>query len=248
MSCRQDIPLDREKLDKKFDLILPIPLTKVHIYTLHGFVRITDKSVYLSILSAWNKSPKEISKKSIEAIENVLSKAGLHGRNVKICKDTKLSGPRGNVPCKPSMGGVKTRHFIEDSKERLEAQPKLYSDLIDAENDLSDRGNSAIRKKKVWMALSVMHSFMNKEKFDVGDDISFTNSVIDFTKQFVEPWGENHITHYMHIHYAHGPWFAKEYGSWQFGTPKEWKNPISKQRWLIKKTVNMEEVHHIQTH
>ena len=45
--------------------------------------------------------------------------------------------------------------------------------------------------------LSVMYFFMNKEKSHVGDDMSFTNSVIYFTKQIVEAWGENHITHYM---------------------------------------------------
>ena len=40
----------------------------------------------------------------------------------------------------------------------------------------------------------------------------------------------------------------KSMAVWQFGTHKEWKNPISKQGWLIKKTANMEEVHHFQTH
>ena len=135
MSCRQDMPPNRENLDKNIDHILPIPLTRVHICTLHAFVRIIDKLVYLSILSAWNRSPKESAQKSIEEIEKVLSNAGLHGGNVKICKDIKLSGARGNVPCKPSMGGVKACHFIEDSKERLEGQQKLFGELIDAEND-----------------------------------------------------------------------------------------------------------------
>ena len=78
-------------MDKNMDPILLIPLTRVHICTLHGFVRIVDKLVYLSILFAWNKRPQEIAQSSVEAIEKVLSNAGLHGGNVKICKDTKLS-------------------------------------------------------------------------------------------------------------------------------------------------------------
>ena len=45
--------------------------------------------------------------------------------------------------------------------------------------------------------LFVMYSFMNKEKFDAGDDMPFANSTKDFTKQLVEAWGEHHITHYM---------------------------------------------------
>ena len=60
--------------------------------TLHAFVRIDDKLMYLSILFSWNKTPQDESKKSIEAIECVLSKAGLHGGHVKIEKDIKRSG------------------------------------------------------------------------------------------------------------------------------------------------------------
>ena len=54
--------------------------------TLHAFVRIVDKLVYLSILFSWNKTPQDESKKSIEVIECVLSKASLHGGHVKIEK------------------------------------------------------------------------------------------------------------------------------------------------------------------
>ena len=73
---------------------------------LHLFVRIVDKMVYLSILFAWNKTPQAETKKSIEEIERVLSKAGLHGGHVKIEKDIKRLGTRGNLPAKPSMSCV----------------------------------------------------------------------------------------------------------------------------------------------
>ena len=118
-SCRQDLSPNRDEMDKNINPILPIPLTRVHICTLHAFVRIVDKLVYLSILFAWNKQPQEIAQNSIEAIEKVLSNAGLHGGNVKICKDTKLSRARGNIPSKPSMGEVKARHFIADPIRNL---------------------------------------------------------------------------------------------------------------------------------
>ena len=56
-SCRQYLSLNRDEMDKHMDPIFPIPLTRVHICTLHAFVRIVDKLVYLSILFAWNKQP-----------------------------------------------------------------------------------------------------------------------------------------------------------------------------------------------
>jgi hypothetical protein len=107
MIYQQDIIPNQDEMDKNMDPILPIPLTRVHVCTLHAFARIFDKLVYLSILFSWNKRPQEISQKSIEAIEKVISNVGLHGDNVKICKDTKSSGARGNVPSKPFMGEVK---------------------------------------------------------------------------------------------------------------------------------------------
>ena len=77
-------------------------------------MRTVDKMVYLSILFAWNKTPQAESKKSIEAIERVLSKAGLHGGNVKIEKYIKRLGTRGNLLENPSMSGVKARRFLEN--------------------------------------------------------------------------------------------------------------------------------------
>jgi hypothetical protein len=122
MSFQQDIIPNQYEMDKNMDPILPIPLTRVHICTLHAFVRIVDKLVYLSILFAWNKRPQEISQKSIEAIEKVLSNVGLHGGNVKNFKDTKLFGAQGNAPYKPSMGRVKARHFIAHVKSSRKGQ------------------------------------------------------------------------------------------------------------------------------
>jgi hypothetical protein len=107
MSCQQDNIPNQDEMDTNMDPILPRPLTREHICTLHAFVRIVDKLMYLSILFYWNKMPQEIDQKSTKAIEKVLSNVGLHGGNVKICKDTKLPRVRGNVPYKPSMGRVK---------------------------------------------------------------------------------------------------------------------------------------------
>ena len=59
-----------------------------------------------------------------------------------------MSGARGNVPSKPSMGGVKERNFIAYVKPSGKGQWEIYKDLNDAEDDRTDNGRSTLRKKK----------------------------------------------------------------------------------------------------
>jgi hypothetical protein len=196
LSCHQNLPPNRDQLDPNLDAVLPIPLIRVHMCTLHAFVRIVDKMVYLSILFAWNKTPQAESKKSIEAIERVLSKAGLHGGHVKIEKDIKRSGTRGNLPAKPSMSGVKARRFLENKCGH--GCWGLYEELIDAEDDRTSEGRESTRKKKCsWRSLSSFFLLMDKEKFMEGDAITFQEAITDFIREMIEAWGDNHMTHYM---------------------------------------------------
>jgi hypothetical protein len=196
LSCPQDLPPDHDQLDPNVDAVLPIPLIRVHMCTLHAFVRIVDKMVYLSILFSWNKIPKEESKNLIEAIEQVLSKAGLHGGNVKIEKYIKRSGTRGNLPTNPSMSGVKAHHFLENKCGH--GCLGFYEDLIDAEDDRTSGGHESARKKKhAWRSLSSLFMLMDKEKFIEGDATTFQKVVTDFIRAIKEAWGESHMTHYM---------------------------------------------------
>lgn len=212
LSCHQNLPPDCDHLDPNLDAVLPIPLTRVHMCTLHAFVRIVDKMVYLSILFAWNKSPQTESKKSIEAIECVLSKASLHGGHVKIEKDIKRSGTRGNIIEYTSMSSVKARHFLE--KKCGHGCWGLYEELINAEDDCTSGGHESIRKKKCsWRSLSSFFLRMDKETFMEGDAIAFQEVVTDFIKAMKDAWGDNHMKHYMHQLFSHGPWFATKYGS-----------------------------------
>jgi hypothetical protein len=194
--CPQDLPHVHDDLDPDVDVVLPIPLIRVHMCTLHAFVRIVVKMVCLSILFAWNKIPKEESKKLIEAIEQVLSKEGLHGGNVKIEKDIKRSGTRGNIPPNPSISGVKARHFLENKCGRIFFG--FYEDLIDAEDDHTNGGRESTRKKKrAWRSLSSLFLLMDKEKFIEGDATTFQKDVTDFIREIKEARGESHMTHYM---------------------------------------------------
>lgn len=56
------------------------------------------------------------------------------------------------------MGGVKERHFIADVKPSGKGQWKIYKDLIDAEDDRTNNGRFALRKKKFgWHFLDYFH-------------------------------------------------------------------------------------------
>jgi hypothetical protein len=179
LSYPQGLPPNRDQLDPNVDVVLPIPLIRVHMCNLHAIERIVDKMVYLSILFAWNKIPQEESKNSIEEIQHVLSKVGLHGRNVKIEKDIKRSGTRGNLPGKPSMSGVKEHHFLE--KKCGHGCLGFYEDLIDVEDDRIGGGcESSIKKKHAWRSFSSLFLLMDKEKFIEGDAIAFQKVVTNF--------------------------------------------------------------------
>jgi hypothetical protein len=64
MSFQREIIPNRDEMDKNMGPTLHIPLTRVCVCTLHAFVRIVDKLVYLSILFSWNKRSQEIAQKS----------------------------------------------------------------------------------------------------------------------------------------------------------------------------------------
>ena len=144
--CRKNILPNHNELHPNIDSILPIPLIRVHMCTLHAFVRIDDEMVYLSILFTWKKTSQDESKKTIEAIACVLTKVGFHGGHVEDEKDIKRLGTRGNILAKPSMSGVKASHFFE--KKYRHRCWGLYEDLIDVEDYHNNGGRESARENK----------------------------------------------------------------------------------------------------
>ena len=73
-------------------------------------------------------------------------------------------------------------------------------------------------EKAVWETWEQVVPFLRGELYEVGDETRFKTAINKFTKAFIACWGEGHVTHYMHILYAHGPWLIKTHGSlgvWQ---------------------------------
>lgn len=136
----------------------------------------------------------------------------MHGGYAKIEKYIKRSGTRGNIIEYTSMSSVKARHFLE--KKCGHGCWGLYEELINAEDDCTSGGHESIRKKKCsWRSLSSFFLRMDKETFMEGDAIAFQEVVTDFIKAMKDAWGDNHMKHYMHQLFSHGPWFATKYGS-----------------------------------
>ena len=95
---------NRNKLDKNFLPVFDIPLTNVHICTLHALCRIIEKLVHLHIGFAWKINDASERKSAISTLEKVLSEIGLHGGNVHIQRDSKTSTNEKDIPMNPSIG------------------------------------------------------------------------------------------------------------------------------------------------
>lgn len=54
---------------------------------------------------------------------------------------------------------------------------------------------------------------LEKAKLFVDEIKTLKGDINAFTMQMVEALGETHVTHYIHILYAHAPFFLDEYGS-----------------------------------
>lgn len=92
LSCDQTIAPNRDTEDKDLKPILNIPLSHVHICSLHARLRILDKLLKLHVNYAWNMELVERREECICALQDVLSSVGLHGGAVTLTKDTKTSG------------------------------------------------------------------------------------------------------------------------------------------------------------
>ena len=109
MSCAKDFQAskwnkapDRHLEDSTFHAILNIPLSELHVCTLHALYRIIEKIICLYIGFAWKLRPAKAKEEAIHKIEAVLSEIGLHGGNVKIEVGLNKLGNGDLVLIKPS--------------------------------------------------------------------------------------------------------------------------------------------------
>lgn len=69
------------------------------------------------------------------------------------------------------------------------------------------------KEKAVWVALDAVVPFLRGEAYAPGDADRFRIAINAFADAFIACWGEEQVTHYIHLLYAHGPWMIQEHGS-----------------------------------
>ena len=196
----------RADQDVNFHPILNIPLTHVHVCTLHALCRIVEKLVYLYIQFAWKLEPKIESQRGIRKIEEILSDMGLHGGQVKIVADTKRSTTSHQVPIKPSLGGVKARRFlsfhgqlgkINLNRNFSTTKYGLWKKLHNAVKDHGDNGEARNRKAQVWISLDEVFKLLSLKTWKQNDILRLQMALHSFGKSMQDAWSNQSITHYM---------------------------------------------------
>lgn len=197
---------DRHTKDNNFQPVLDIPLSHVHICTLHALCRIVEKLVYLYIGFAWKLQPLSAREDAIRSIEKVLSEIGLHGGNVVIETDPQKSSSGNNVAKKPSIGGVKARRFlgfhgklgkINLKKGTSNIIYNQWKALHNAVKDHGDDGRARNRKAGVWQALDAVFSYCDKNHWSENDMGAFKKELNNFKNCMRDAWTYNNFTHYM---------------------------------------------------
>lgn len=198
-------PVRSTSTDPSLKPILDIPLSRVHICTLHALCRIVEKLVHLYIQFAWKEKNNLKQRENLSKIEKILSDIGLHGGNVKIIADPKKSTETHKVPCKPSIGGVKARRFLSfngelgkiNSKQGSTIKYGQWRILHNAIKDHADGGRARTRKAEVWNALDEVFNLCDKKTWEDNNTVQLKKAILKFGQAMTDGWSTNNITHYM---------------------------------------------------
>ena len=123
--------------------VLPIPLSRTHMCTLHALVRICEKILHIQLTFVWNIQDGHRKATSIEAMEKSLSAIGVDSGNFVMKQDMKKSGKTGNVVMKPSLrGGVAVKLF-QDSSWSL--HNRVWKDVCSSESNNLEMGQAKVK-------------------------------------------------------------------------------------------------------
>lgn len=188
---------NRDKKDPNWSPILPIFLERVHFCTLHSEIRMLDKLLHLHVTFAWNMKPKKKSDECLAKLEEILSKMGLHGGNVKLCRDGNNDQ---NVPAKVSMGGGKARRLLSNHSKSSKLSYENWKDICACTTNQVDSVVIANKRMKVWVTLDRMVKTMKKRTIQQSELQEFGKTIDEFIAAMVDAWGATHLTHYMVIY------------------------------------------------
>lgn len=198
MSCNTSSPPNRDQIDSMWNPILDIPLSRVHICTLHARLRIMDKLLMLHINYAWNMEPEDLRRECIDELEEALSSVGLHGGAVTLSKDSKKSSQGQDNPNKICMGGSKARHLLSNhNASTSHTRFEIWKRICDCTTYRGNNAELGLKRARPWESLDTMIPLLEKARLRPEEISTLKDGIHTFTEQMVDAWGETHITHYM---------------------------------------------------
>lgn len=175
--------------------ILPIPLTRVHICTLHAQVRMCEKMVHHHFMFVWNMHNEVQKTIAIQQMEKSLSAVGAHGGNVEITQDPQRSGKSNSIPKKPSFNGVVASRLFQAST--WSGKDKAWMDICQSEYNCLNGGGSRITKLEMWRAFEKIQPYLTGLTLTLEQRSTFKEKVEAWGKLYIKAYGEEHVTHYM---------------------------------------------------
>jgi len=145
----------------------------------------------------WTQRNKVLQEQAIIEMQRVLSSTGAHGGNVKILKDEELSGKSNSIPNKPSLSGTNSKKLFKPSILPEGSQEALYIDIVNVEkNRLNNRKNQQGRLK-TWKDLYALMPYFQGLTLSEEERQAFPALVYNFRKNYIEFFGEHHVSHYL---------------------------------------------------
>jgi hypothetical protein len=176
--------------------ILPIPIDRVHICTLHALNRIVEKILHLHFMFIWTIRDKKVQIQAIEDMQRVLSATRAHGGNVLIFKDADLSGKSNDVPNKPSLSGAHcSKIFLKNTLPR--GSEKIWMDIVHATKNFMNGGTDKRNQLMMWEALDELRVYFTKLTLTDDQRHDFKSKVESWGRLFLLCFGEHHVTQYM---------------------------------------------------
>ena len=175
--------------------ILPIPLSRAHICTLHAQVRIIEKILHLHFEFIWTQTDLERRAQAIESIEKSLSAIGVEHGNCQLKQDLKKSGKNAIVVLKPSLSGRVACKLFQGST--WSGFDKVWKEVCVAESNCLDQGNGRKKRWTVWETLEDLQPYLTGLVLTQGQRDSCREKMDAFGKAFLEAFGETHVTHYI---------------------------------------------------
>lgn len=180
--------------------VLPIPLDRVHICTLHCLNRIIEKLVHLHFMQVWVIRNEARQKEAIIKMQKAVSLTGAHGGNVIMFKDEDLSGKCNNIPNKCSFSGPHAMKLFKLNPETITGSTprKLYVDVVNAEQNFANRGQDKRDRLELWRLLDELRPYCQGLRLQENQSAAdFKQKVEAWGRLFVKCFGEQHVTHYM---------------------------------------------------